>query len=152
MVPIVCETGAASIWAQAAHTPTQGYPHAGQIGMRVPTASALVTIGNPLVAAGSVYPLRTPFTPRSMCTSEIDARTIPSGGHLVAAGLIATVVCLASLAATGYDSAAVAAALIAALGYVAGAVRLVIAHRRVRAVEQRWLAEHRSVPEQPPTR
>jgi hypothetical protein len=41
--------------------------------------------------------------------------------------------------------------LIAVPGYLAGAVWLVIAHRRVRAVEQRWLAEHPSVPQQPPT-
>jgi len=41
-------------------------------------------------------------------------------------------------------------ALIAVLGCLAGAVWLVVAHRRVRAVEQQWLAEHPSVPEQPP--
>jgi len=52
---------------------------------------------------------------------------------------------------TRYDSVAVIAALIAVLGYVAGAVWLVIEHRRVRAVEQRWLAEYPSVAEQPPT-
>jgi hypothetical protein len=52
---------------------------------------------------------------------------------------------------TRYDSVAVIAALIAVLGYVAGAVWLVIAHRRVRAVEQQWLAEYPSVAEQPPT-
>lgn len=72
------------------------------------------------------------------------------GLALVAAGVIATVICLASLA-TGHGSAAVTAALIAVPGYLAGAVWLVIAHRRVRAVEQRWLAEHPSVPQQPPT-
>lgn len=72
------------------------------------------------------------------------------GLALLAAGVIATVVCLASLA-TGRDGVAVTAALIAVLGYLAGAAWLVIAHRRVRAVEQRWLAEHPSVPEQPPT-
>ena len=72
------------------------------------------------------------------------------GLALLAAGVIATVVCLASVA-TGYDSVAVIAALIAVLGYVAGAVWLMVAHRRVRAVEQQWLAEHPSVPEQPPT-
>jgi protein-S-isoprenylcysteine O-methyltransferase Ste14 len=72
------------------------------------------------------------------------------GLALLAAGVIATVVCLTSLA-TGYNSVAVTAALIAVLGYVAGAVWLVIAHRRVRAVEQQWLAEHPSVSQQPPT-
>jgi hypothetical protein len=71
------------------------------------------------------------------------------GLALVAAGVIATVICLVSLA-TGHDSAAVSTALIAVLGCIAGAVWLVVAHRRVRAVEQQWLAEHPSVPEQPP--
>jgi multisubunit Na+/H+ antiporter MnhB subunit len=72
------------------------------------------------------------------------------GLALLAAGVIATVVCLASMA-TGHTSVGVTAALIALLGYVAGAVWLVVAHRRVRAVEQQWLVEHHSVPEQPPT-
>jgi hypothetical protein len=72
------------------------------------------------------------------------------GLALLAAGVIATVVCLASLA-TGFDSVAVTAALIAVLGYAGGAVWLVVAHRRVRAVEQQWLGEHPSVPPQPPT-
>jgi hypothetical protein len=45
------------------------------------------------------------------------------GLALLAAGVIATVVSLASVA-TGYDSVAVIAALIAVLGYVAGAVWL----------------------------
>jgi multisubunit Na+/H+ antiporter MnhB subunit len=72
------------------------------------------------------------------------------GLALLAAGVIATVVCLASLA-TGHTSVGVTAALIAVLGYLAGAVWLAIAHRRVRAVEQQWLVEHPSVPEQPPT-
>jgi hypothetical protein len=72
------------------------------------------------------------------------------GLALLAAGVIATVVCLAAMA-TGYTSVAVLAALIAILGYIAGAVWLTVAHRRVRAIEQRWLAEHPSVPQQPPT-
>jgi hypothetical protein len=72
------------------------------------------------------------------------------GLALLAAGVIATVVCLAAMA-TGYDSVAVVAALIAILGYIAGAVWLAVAHRRVRAIEQQWLAEHPSVPEQPLT-
>jgi hypothetical protein len=72
------------------------------------------------------------------------------GLALLAAGVIATVVCLAAMA-TGYGSVAVGAALIAILGYIAGAVWLTVAHRRVRAIEQRWLAEHPSVPRQPPT-
>jgi hypothetical protein len=72
------------------------------------------------------------------------------GLALLAAGVIATVVCLASLA-TGHTSVGVAAAVIAVLGYVGGAVWLALAHRRVRADEQQWLADHPSVPEQPPT-
>ena len=74
------------------------------------------------------------------------------GLALLAAGVIATVICLASLATgEGDGSVGVIAGLIAVLGYVAGAVWLAVAHRRVRAVEQQWLAEHPSVPEQPPT-
>ena len=72
------------------------------------------------------------------------------GLAMLAAGVIATVVCLASMA-TGYDRSAVVTGLIAVLGYVAGAGWLVLAHRRVRAIEQEWLAEHPSEPEHPPT-
>jgi len=72
------------------------------------------------------------------------------GLALLAAGVIATVVCLATLA-TGHGSVALIAASFALVGYVGGAVWLVVAHRRVRAVEHQWLAEHPSVPEQPPS-
>lgn len=69
---------------------------------------------------------------------------------LLAASVVATVVCLAALA-NGSGSTAVIAALIAILGYIVGGVWLAVAHRRVRAIEQQWLAEHPSVPEQPPS-
>jgi hypothetical protein len=46
MVFIAGSMGAtAEVWTQAAHRPALGYPHAGQIVIRLPSAPAMVAIG-----------------------------------------------------------------------------------------------------------
>jgi len=61
MVFMAGSTGAATeVWTQAAHRPALGYPHAGQIVMRLPSAPAMAAIGVPL-AVGRVCTRRKAF-------------------------------------------------------------------------------------------
>lgn len=69
-----------------------------------------------------------------------DTKNVPA---LIVLGvaLVLFVACLAAFGTAHADSGAILAVL-AAVGFIAGGAWLVVEHRRVRGVEQRWHAQH----------
>jgi hypothetical protein len=69
---------------------------------------------------------------------------------LIAIGVVAVVVSLAAYAA-GSSPIGGVAALVALLAFITGAVWLGLMHRRVRAMEENYTAEHPGARVEPPT-
>lgn len=68
---------------------------------------------------------------------------------LLAGAIVAMVVALAAYA-TGNATAGLAATAVSAVGFLGGGGWLFTAHRRVRKMELRWLADHPQADAQPP--
>jgi protein-S-isoprenylcysteine O-methyltransferase Ste14 len=69
---------------------------------------------------------------------------------VVAIGVVALVICLASLAGSANVAHARLAGVVAVAAFCGGAIWL-WAHRRVRLSKQRWVAEHPEADAQPPS-
>lgn len=81
--------------------------------------------------------------------SMIDVVSWP-GYLLIVAGVIAVVGCLAAFG-TGHANEGLTTGVVAIVAISFGLVWLVVEHRRVRRLEDRWYDEHPDVRRQPPT-